>query len=243
MSVFAGLVRTPVPLAAALIFVANPGLAQDGDEQVFEDSRIFIEYNSTDNDLGFHVLLDGEDWKTLEIIRPDGRTIFHVRGRVGYRLLGLTELFFEGAEPSLADVPLDDLLALFPEGTYEFEGVTVEGDEIEGEATLSHAVPAGPEVDAMVDGNVVSITWNQVTEKATDPAGGIFPDLPIDVVAYQVIVGSFQVTLPATEPPAPMSVTVPPEFVASLEAGEHGFEVLAIDASGNQTITAGSFTK
>jgi hypothetical protein len=39
-----------------------------------------------------------------------------------------------------------------------------------------------------------------------------------------------------------MTVTVPPQFVASLEAGEHGFEMLAIDASGNQTITAGFFT-
>jgi hypothetical protein len=47
------------------------------------------------------------------------------------------------------------------------------------------------------------------------------------------------VTLPATA----THVTVPPEFVDSLESGEHDFEVLAIDASGNQTITEGTFTK
>jgi hypothetical protein len=58
-----------------------------------------------------------------------------------------------------------------------------------------------------------------------------------------VIVGSFEVTLPATDPPSSMSVTVPPEFVASLEPGEHGFEVLAIEEGGNQTITSDSFTK
>jgi hypothetical protein len=109
------------------------------------------------------------------------------------------------------------------------------------------AVPAGPDVSASDDvvgpGAVLVIRWDPVTEKATDPAGGVFPDVAIDVVAYQIIVGSFQVTLPAADPPSPMSVTVPPEFVEALESGQHGFEVLAIDVSGNQTITAGAFTK
>jgi hypothetical protein len=36
-------------------------------------------------------------------------------------------------------------------------------------------------------------------------------------------------------------VTLPREFADSLAAGQHGFEVLAIDASRNQTITAGTF--
>jgi len=36
-------------------------------------------------------------------------------------------------------------------------------------------------------------------------------------------------------------VTVSPEFVASLGHGEQLFEVLAIEAGGNQTITEGSF--
>jgi hypothetical protein len=40
-----------------------------------------------------------------------------------------------------------------------------------------------------------------------------------------------------------MSVTVPPEFVESLEPGQHGFEVLAIEEGGNQTISQGSFEK
>jgi hypothetical protein len=55
--------------------------------------------------------------------------------------------------------------------------------------------------------------------------------------------GSFEVTLPAIDPPSPMSVTVPRELVASLEAGDHEFEVLAIEQGGNQTITSDSFTK
>jgi hypothetical protein len=39
------------------------------------------------------------------------------------------------------------------------------------------------------------------------------------------------------------SLTVSPEFVASLDSGEHALEELAIDVSGNQTNTEGSFLK
>ncbi len=58
-----------------------------------------------------------------------------------------------------------------------------------------------------------------------------------EIVAHQVIVDTFQVTL--EEPAA--SVTLPPEFVESLEPGVHDFEVLAIEEGGNQTITEGTF--
>lgn len=197
-------------------------------------ARIYWEYNASAEDLGVHVFLDGEDWRELRIANPRDRTLFHVEGRGPYRELGMTELFFEGAEPSLAEVPLSDLLALFPEGTYEFEGTTVDGEEIEGEAEFTHAIPAGPAVSATVGaGDSLVIEWEPVT---SPPPG--FPDLPIAISGYQVIVGSFQVTLP----PTATQVTVPPEFVASLGAGEHAFEVLAIEVGGNQTLTEGTFT-
>jgi hypothetical protein len=125
-------------------------------------------------------------------------------------------------------------LALFPEGRYTFSGVTVDGRRLTNRATLSHAIPAGPVVSSQLNGNSLIISWNAVT---SPPAG--FPNEPITIVGYQVIVGSFQVTLPATA----RQVTVPPEFVASLSSGAQLFEVLAIDASGNQTITEGTFTK
>ena len=77
-------------------------------------TKIYFEFNSSANDLGVHVFLDGEDWKTLRIVNPEGTTIFEVEGTGAYANLGLTELFFEGAEPNLADVPLEELLARFP---------------------------------------------------------------------------------------------------------------------------------
>lgn len=198
----------------------------------FPVARIYIEYNATDDDLGFHVFLDAEDWNRVAIASPAGETIFEVEGRGAYGELGLTELFFEGAEPSLADVPLDELLARMPEGAYTFQGVTVDGRTLKSRATLSHAVPAGPEVSVSVSGSEVVIAWEPVTGT---PEG--FPDRRIEIVGYQVIVGSFQITLPASS----TSVEVPEELIEALGAGEHEFEVLAIDASGNQTITAGGF--
>src|SRR5262249_33081099 len=155
--------------------------------------------------------LDGEDWKSLRIINPNGRTIFDVQGGGPYKDLGMTELFFEGAEPSLDEFPLNDLLALFPEGTYEFDGRTVDGNEIDGEGTLSYAVPAGPtDVAAKVNGTSIVISWSPVT----GPPKG-FPRRRINVVGYQIIVDPFQVTLPSSM----LSVTLPPEFVASLAPG------------------------
>jgi hypothetical protein len=204
-------------------------------EEPFNQARIYWEYNATDNDLGVHVLLDAEDWKRVRIESPDERVLFDVRGRGPYQLLGMTELFFEGAEPSLNEVRLERLLAMFPEGEYCFEGVTVDEHELESEAMFSHAIPAGPNVSATVGGNNhVQIRWTAVT---TTPPG--FPIRRIQITGYQVVVGSFQVTLPATA----RSVTLPAEFVAALAPGEHEFEVLAIDRSGNQTLSAGHFRR
>lgn len=217
--------------ASAALALSGPAWAAP---PKFEQSRIFIEYNSTDNDLGFHVFLDAEDWKSVRIVNPAGTTVFEATGRGPYALpqRGLSEMFFEGAEPSLDEVPLADLLALFPEGRYRFIGVTAEGVQLTGTSTFSHAVPDGPVVSSEVDHDSIVIRWRPVT----GPPPG-FPARKIQITGYQVIVDPFQVTLPASA----TQVTLPREFADALAAGRHGFEVLAIDASGNQTITASSF--
>ncbi len=212
-----------------------PRPASPDDEVQLSIAKIYWEFNSTANDLGVHVLLDGEDWAKLKISNSDEKVIFEVKGRGPYKQLGMTELFFEGAEPSLDDFPLEDLLDLFPEGEYEFEGRTVDGQEIEGEALFSHAIPAGPEVFSHVGSkNFLEISWNPVSQP---PLG--FPSEPIEIVGYQVIVESFLVTVPSSV----LSLTVSPEFVGTLTPGQHQFEVLAIDQSGNQSITEGYFVK
>jgi hypothetical protein len=221
---------------AAMTGVGPAAVPAQPEQVELEIARIFIEYNFSGNDLGFHVFLDGEDWTDLKISDPTGTKIFDVSGKGGYANLGLTELFFEGAEPNLSDVPVADLLALFPEGEYTFIGKTVDNQKIVGTATLTHNVPDAPTVStqAAACGNTIDITWTPVNGPAA-----ILPGGTVEIVGYQVIVGSFQVTIPANV----TSVTVPEQFYQSLESGMQDFEVLAIDVSGNQTIREGTFVK
>ena len=128
------------------------------------------------------------------------------------------------------------MLALFPQGEYTFIAKLADGGQLFGTADLTHDVPAGPSVStaAAECGDTIDITWTEVTGPAS-----ILPKGSIDIVGYQVIVGSFQVTVPASA----TTVTVPAEYYQSLPPGTHDFEVLAIDESGNQTITEGFFVK
>ncbi len=219
--------------AAVALLVGSATRECRAQEIPFKIAKIYWEYNASANDLGVHVSLDAEDWRRLRILTPKERSIFEVEGRGAYHELGMTELFFEGAEPSLDEFPLAGLLARFPEGIYEIEGRTVDGQELESEVMFSHAIPDGPTVSAAVGpGDSLVISWTPVT---SPPPG--FPDKPINIVGYQVIVGLFLVTVPATT----TSVTVPPEFIASLASGVQPYEVLAIEASANQTLTEGTF--
>jgi hypothetical protein len=225
-----------ISVVALVLGVVAPELWAK-DEVTLTDAKVFIEFNATAQDAGIQIFLDGEQWKKLKIVSPAGRKIFVVQGKGSVKRLGLTELHFESEEPSLDELPIEELFALFPEGQYRFAGRTIEGDKVTGTATFTHDIPDGPvvvspAVGAMVNRDDTVITWNEVTT----PAG-------IEIVGYQVTVvqeqpvpvREFVVDLPADA----TSVKVPPEF---LQAGGHYFlEVLAIEAGGNQTITEGSF--
>lgn len=227
-------------VVAVLMLLSALALSLNGAEAdvrtvPLEDTSIIVEVNSTDGDAGLQLFLDGDAWRSIQVRSPDGRKIFDVAGGGQLKNLGLSELFWESEEPSFDEMPLEEFLALFPEGEYTFSGKTVEGERITGSALLSHDIPAGPVVVSPEEGGVVPadaavVVW----EPAVEPVG-------IDIVGFQVIVEredearTFQVDLPATA----TSVTIPPEF---LEANTgYKVEVLAIEASGNQTITEVSF--
>lgn len=42
----------------------------------FSKSKVVIEINTTDGDLGFHVILDADAWKEVSITDPNGHKIF-----------------------------------------------------------------------------------------------------------------------------------------------------------------------
>jgi hypothetical protein len=222
--------------ALAVGAAATDGRADDDEDQVslssFEHAKIIIEFNSTDSDVGIQAFLSGPSWEVVEIVSPDGHKVFHV-DRGSLKELGMNEVSFESEEPSLDDLPLEQLLALFPEGEYKFLGKTVEGDELVSTATLTHDIPDAPHIVSPAEGTVnpnnVAIKWNPVVS----PPG-------IEIVGYQVTVEREDPSrvLSADVPPKSTSFAVPADF---LEPGtEYKFEVLAIEVSGNQTITVSS---
>ncbi|HEX5009478.1 MAG TPA: hypothetical protein VFY71_03680 [Planctomycetota bacterium] len=151
-------------LTIGLTSAAPPGARSKSPDVPLEIASVHRECNATANELGVHVSLDGEDWQKLQIINPNGKVIFAVKG----------------------------------------------------------------------PGNAETISWTAVS---APPPG--FPDEPIDVVSYQVLVPE---TLDVIVPANVLSLTLPPEYSAALGPGDHPFEVLAIDANHNQTTSEGTFT-
>jgi hypothetical protein len=210
----------------------------------FSITKIIIEVNATAGDGGIQISVDAAGWNRLEVFDPNGEKIFDVTGSGSVGMTGVTELFFESAEPSFQELPLNQLLLRFPQGNYTFKGITVDGGNLNGKATLKHNIPAGPVIVSPVEGDPalnpngpVVIDWNAVNS----PFPGTV--LPVTIVGYQVIVERvkpqplrvFSVDVGA----AVTQVTVSPEFLQA--NAEYIFEVLAIEASGNQTISEGSF--
>ena len=116
----------------------------DDGEIPFAEAFLFFELNDTDGDLGIHGKIDGDAWKEMEIEDPNERTLLKVRARGRLKRQGMTELFFESAEPTFEELDPPDFFDRFPEGEYEIEGETLEGGELENEVWLSHTMPAPP---------------------------------------------------------------------------------------------------
>lgn len=162
--------------------------------------------------------------------------LFDVSTRGDLRKYGLTELFSESSEPPFTEFPLDQFKSLFPEGDYRFVATGIDGVKMVGTDTLTHDFPAGPEIfapaaDATVPRGDLMVEWAKVTA----PAG-------IAITGYQVLVVRedplrvFSVDLPE----GATSVTIPGEF---FDPGtEYKVEVLAIEVSGNQTLSEAAFT-
>ena len=175
-----------VALGAALALATMPSAASPGEGRApleFDVAQIRIEKNATARDAGIQMLLDTEDWKRVAIFLPQGGPrIMQVRATSSVGRIGVTELFFESAEPSLDDLPLKDLLRMFPEGRYRLVGETTDGREMVGSARLTHDIPAGPTVVTPEQGAVTQVDDTLIDwEPVLKPAG-------IEISGYQVIV-------------------------------------------------------
>jgi hypothetical protein len=250
----------PVLLVAvlALVLVAAAPYSwadDDGDEIPFDEASIFFELNDTDGDLGIHALIDGEPWKNLEIEDPTEREMLDISVKGRLRRQGLTELFFESAEPSFDELDPEDFFRRFPKGTYEIEGETLEGDELESEVELSHVMPAPPEnirvnrqpaaedcdaedLPSVREGRRVIIRWDAVTESHSE----IGEEGDIEVAQYQLVVEREEPTLLIYSVDLPPDVTVFTVPKAFIELGdEFKFEILVTAENGNRTAVESCF--
>jgi hypothetical protein len=245
-------IRPAKPAAfAALIGIAlgSPFGAYAQPVVPLKEAKLNIEHNFTDEDTGFQGAIDSEGWKSLQVKGPEGVVLeFEAEGKL--RALGLTELFFESVEPANADVPINQMLAKLPAGNYRISGpvpANQGGGTTAGTAWLTHDIPKGPTLLAPTEGAIVPasdllVRWSPVTKTITGA--------PVKIIAYQLIVekdgpphphmigkpNSLSMYLP----PSVTRITVPGGF---LEPGTpYLWEVLAIEKSGNQTLSSSEFS-
>jgi len=215
---------------------------------LLKDAKLNIEHNATDKDTGFQGFVDSEGWRQLDVRGPGG-PVLTLEARGTLAKLGLTELFFESVEPENADVPVKEMLAKLPEGNYTIAGPGQENGRstgrTSGTALLTHDIPAGPKLVSPAEGATVPVRGVVARWK---PVSRTIAGEPVTIIAYQLIVEK------DVEPPRHMigklglsmylpwavtSIALPDGFLQPHTA--YKWEVLAIERSGNQTLSSGSF--
>lgn len=257
-----------VPLAVGAAAVAMSAQAgnwwgngdDDEEELEFEEAHLYLELNDTDGDLGIHGLIDGDAWKYLEIEGADGRPLLNAWIRGALRRQGMTEFFFESAEPPFDELPPAVFFKRFPEGTYEIEGITLENEEIEGEVELSHTLAGRPpnimvndeaaaencDVELPAVSGPITISWDGVTMSHTTLGN---TGLPVTVQQYELVaeieredetpdVLVFKADLPGGEDSYAFEL---PESFTDLAEDEMKFEIVTKLDNGNQTAVESCF--
>lgn len=226
----------------------------------FKLTNIHFETNASACDMGIQISFDTDGITEGSVRDPDGHVVYSFQSVQGMETThDQTEGFQErveppimelenalGCDPSSDAISLGELFTAWPAGRYEYQGQSG-GVEFEGHAKLTHRIPAGPEITAPDDGDVVPhdapllIRWKKVT-------GPILPNLgPIEIVGYHVVVvditvpvlppGRTKTALDADVSKGETTFLVPKQYLEPNRIYE--FEVLATEKGGNQTITEG----
>lgn len=238
-------------LLTVALLVGAGGLMPDTRAQRprLAEAELFFELNDTDGDLGIHASIDGDPWTDLAIEGPDDRELLRMSGGGKLRNQGLTQLFFESAEPSFDELEPDDFFDRFPEGRYEIEGRAQEGGTLGSSVVLSHIMPARPE----------NIRVNRVPAAEScdeplptviapvlidwDPVARSHPEVgkqgPVTVSRYQLFVEREGVKLSLDLPPTVTEFEVP-RAVTDL-GKEFKFEIIVRSTTGNNTAIESCF--
>jgi hypothetical protein len=240
-----------LPIAGAILVAAAAAPTSTAPRaQGFEQAEIFLELNDTDGDLGLHATIDGGPWTSLEIQTPDKNNLLSIMSRGVLAKQGLTQLSFESAEPTFAELPVAEFLARFPEGIYGIEARAQDGATIAGKWRLSHILAAPPR-NITVNGQPapkncdarplpavtapVVVDWDPVT--TSHPKIGTAG--PIKISRYQVFIEGDGFNLGFDLPPEVTDLDVPKQATAT---GAHfKLEIIARTVTGNNTATETCF--
>jgi hypothetical protein len=255
-----------LPLTGLVLGAAGAGPAFAADPLLpYSVAEVFIELNDTDGDLGLHSLIDGDPWYKLEIKDPKGRRLLKTQLSSRLRKQGLTEFFFESAEPTFDELSPEEFFERFREGVYKIRGKNLDGGKMGSETLFTHDVPAPAvtSINAMVDtatecdedepgydplevATPVTLSWEPVEESHPDLGG--LPVVPVTIINYEVVVEietevdgeDFDSVFSVILPPDVTSMTLPEAFMEQAD-GHVKYEVLAREESFNQTAVESCF--
>ncbi len=242
-----GISVLPVAMVGLTLGAATPAVGA----AEFSEAELFFELNDSDGDLGIHSSIDGGAYSRLTIADPKEQTILKVRPRGRLARQGLTQLFFESAEPKFNELDPATFFRRFPEGAYDITARSLEGEVLEATVVLSHVlaapvanstvsgVPAAASCDAVPlpsVGEPIIIDWDPVTQSHPE----IGRSGPVEIVRYQFFVEREGVKLSVDLPPTVTEFEVPADVIAL--GNEFKFEIIARTASGNNTAIESCFT-
>ena len=210
------------------------------------ECKVLVEINSSDGDIGFHFLADGDGFRYAALFNPKHRKLFSYLARRELREQTLTETFAESAEPLCFDPTTDDddenddedfttlpeFLDRWDAGTYRFFGIG-EGWELSyGSSELTFNLPAAPvdlEYEEEMDGDDVEgeISWAPGDDLGECSEGmELLPIAPEDVpvAAWEVVmepdvdglVGSYTYVVRIPGDAEELEVEVPDDYLESL---------------------------
>lgn len=198
-----------------------------------------------------------------EIHGPNGDRLFTSELAAGAREQGGSELAF-ASQPNHPYDPenfpgetLESFLGRYPAGEYVFSGVTRDGAHVRSTAHLTHDIPAHPKVRVDVDDDEVTFSWRPVVDCFDDVACD-----EVEVVEYSVkieeedverdgfIDGGFTNGTSRYQEAHYLPEIVCNHRRCKVELGAeffvpgntYGWQVFAIEESGNSTYRADTFT-
>jgi hypothetical protein len=216
--------RTPTPTESTAALNQEQATAETmSGAEPFDIAEVFFEFNTTDNDLGFQLLLDAEGWDRVTVDNPRSQQIVRVVPEGPLAEIGITELRFESAEPRPEAV-----LRRFPAGEYTLRGHTVEGTALLSRARLSHHFVPRPTISPrdgqLVDKENTVVRWNAPGAERVEI-----------IIEHEELGDVFDVTVSGSV----NRLTVPPQFLR--RGQEYKIEILSIAENGNRTIVESTF--